>query len=242
MRLAHGRASLAEPCAVHRSAHAAAIEERNRTVLEPIWETDRRECRVRVNAGSGQGIAGLLRPRRRRVEQTVISPVGRPVRVVLGKDPCPPESGSRRQMNQGIFAIFLGQVLGQALGRHADGLGWRPKDLRCLRQRRTTATAHGRGRRAFPAAARCPCLMSGSPGHMWLHMSGVRPSRVRRPLPWRPHLGSGRPGCKITTRSTLRYARVNGDEADRSVRPMPSGTESLFPFTGRGFLLWSGNP
>ncbi len=215
MRLAHGRASLTERCTVHRNKHAA---------------------------GSGQGIAGLLRPRRRRVDQTVISPVGRPVRVVLGKDPCPPESASPRQMNQGILAIFLGQVLGQTLGRHADGLGWCPKDLRRFRQRRTIAAAHGRGRRAFSALARCPCLMGGSLGHMSLHMSGVRPRRVHRPLPWPLHLGSGRPGCKITTRSTLRYGWVNGDEADRRMRPMPPGTEGLFPFTRRGFLLWSDDP
>lgn len=211
-------------------------------VLDSFWEKYCRKCRVRVNTGSGQGIAGLLRPRRRCVDQPMISPAGCPVRVVLGKDPCAPEAASRRQMNQGIFAIFLRQVLGQTLGRHADGLGWRPKDLRRLRQRRTIATAYGRGRRALPAAARCPCVMRGSLGHMSLHMSSVRPRRVRRPLPRPLHLGSGRPGCKITTRSIFRYACVNGDEADRPIRPMPPGTESLFPFTGRGFLLWSGYP
>lgn len=199
-------------------------------VLDSIWEKYRRKCRVRVNTGSGQGIAGLLRPRRRRVDQTMISPVGRPARVVLGKDPRAPEAASRRQMNQGIFAIFLGQVLGQTLGRHADGSGRRPKDLRRFRQGRTIAPA------------RCPCLMRGSLGHISLHMSGVRPRRVRQPLPRPLHLGSGRPGCKITTRSIFRYACVNGDEADRPIRPMPPGTESLFPFTGRGFLLWSDNP
>ena len=182
-----------------------------------------------------------LPPGGRRVDRRFF-PMRGLARVVLGKNPRAPEAASRRQMNQGIFAIFLRQVLGQTLGRHAYGLGWRRKDLRRLPQRRTIAAAHGRGRRAFPAPARCPCLMSGSLGHMPLRMSGVRPRRVRRPLPWPLHLGSGRPGCKITTRSTLRYARVNGDEADRRIRPMPSTMESLFPFTRRGFLLWSDNP